>query len=296
MHLSMKNIAAIHAAAVSVPPAVCFDLPERVLQFGTSTLLRGLADTIIDKANRQGIFNGRVVAIERAGARHLAALQRQDGLYTVCTRPPANGHPQEKKFVINASISRVLKDRINWDEILRCAANPLLQLILSDTAATGIALTKDNVHASPPQSFPGKLLAFLYQRFKIFQGDPSKGMVILPFEPIPDNGETLEAIVLELAHQNGLETACLDWLENCNYFCNAIAERAIRDQWSVDQRLETERVTGYRDDLMLLPGENFYWAIESGEAAVKEIISFNKADNNIVIVPDLYSIPLPKPY
>jgi len=31
-----------------------FELPEKVLQFGTGVLLRGLPDYFIDKANKQG--------------------------------------------------------------------------------------------------------------------------------------------------------------------------------------------------------------------------------------------------
>lgn len=292
MYLSRKNINSIPSTGVAVPPAACFDLPEKVLQFGTSALLRGLADAIIDSANRQGTFNGRVVAIGRAGTQQMTALQRQDSLYTICNGSHDHNLSTEKKYSINAAISRVLKDRIDWDAILRCAANPLMQIILSDTTPTGITLTKDNVHASPPQSFPGKLLAFLYQRFKIFHGDPSKGMVIIPMEPIPGNGEKLEAIVLELAHQNGLETACLDWLENSNYFCNSMAERTIKDQWTHEQKEAAEAVMGYRDELMLLPARKFYWAIESAEAAVKEILAFSQADSNIMIVSDMNKLPL----
>ncbi|TAE59987.1 MAG: altronate oxidoreductase, partial [Bacteroidetes bacterium] len=38
-----------------------FELPERVLQFGTGVLLRGLCDYLIDKANKEGHFEGRVL-------------------------------------------------------------------------------------------------------------------------------------------------------------------------------------------------------------------------------------------
>ncbi|WP_315817271.1 hypothetical protein [Paraflavitalea speifideaquila] len=96
---------------------------------------------------------------------------------------------KSRRKILNASISRVLAAKNDWDEILKCAANPDMQIIISNTTEVGITLIKDNVHASPPESFPGKLLAFLYQRFKVFQGDSSKGMVIIPTELIPDNGK-----------------------------------------------------------------------------------------------------------
>src|SRR2546426_8584483 len=41
------------------------DLPERVLQFGTGTLLRALCATFVDAANTAGTFSGRSVVIQR---------------------------------------------------------------------------------------------------------------------------------------------------------------------------------------------------------------------------------------
>lgn len=51
-------------AGVSLPDARLLQLPETVLQFGTGVLLRGLPNYLIDKANRQGIFNGRNVVVK----------------------------------------------------------------------------------------------------------------------------------------------------------------------------------------------------------------------------------------
>ena len=73
---------------------------------------------------------------------------------------------------------------MNGMQVLETAANPQMQVIISNTTEVGITLIKDNVHATPPQSFPGKLLSFLYRRFKIFNGDATKGMVVIPTELI----------------------------------------------------------------------------------------------------------------
>ena len=59
MLLTKFNLKNINAGTVSVPDESLFALPEKVLQFGTGVLLRGLPDYFIDKANRQGIFNGQ---------------------------------------------------------------------------------------------------------------------------------------------------------------------------------------------------------------------------------------------
>ncbi len=286
MNLTKKTIDQIKAPGINLPAAGYFELPEKVLQFGTGVLLRGLPDYFIDKANKQGMFNGRIVVIKSTGNGATDAFADQDGLYTHCIQGIENGKKVEEK-ILNASISRVLAAKSDWEEILKCAANPDMQIIISNTTEVGITLIKDNVHASPPESFPGKLLAFLYQRFKVFQGDSSKGMVIIPTELIPDNGKKLEAIVLELAHQNGLETAFLDWLETHNYFCNSLVDRIVPGKLPAVKHRQMEEDNGYRDELMIMSEVYSLWAIEADNDRVRELLSFSKADAGVVIAPDI---------
>src|SRR5438132_12141237 len=102
-----------------------------------------------------------------------------------------------------------------------------MEVIISTTTEVGIQLVHDDIHRHPPVSFPGKLLAFLYGRFKAFNGSGQSGMVIVPTELIPDNGKKLESIVFELAHLNGLEEEFIEWLEQYNYFCNSLVDRIV---------------------------------------------------------------------
>ncbi|MHB1922722.1 MAG: tagaturonate reductase, partial [Chitinophagaceae bacterium] len=65
MILSKKTLDTLHPSSLVNPPDPgIFSLPEKVLQFGTGVLLRGLPDYFIDQANRQGVFNGRVVIVK----------------------------------------------------------------------------------------------------------------------------------------------------------------------------------------------------------------------------------------
>src|SRR5665647_3936037 len=82
MLLSKFNLKNIDAGIVTVPDESLFALPEKVLQFGTGVLLRGLPDYFIDKANRNGIFNGRIVVVKSTDSGDSAAFDKQDGLYT----------------------------------------------------------------------------------------------------------------------------------------------------------------------------------------------------------------------
>src|SRR6188508_3634772 len=106
MQLSKNNIGQIpKRAGLDIPDKKVFELPEKVLQFGTGVLLRALPDYFIDKANKQGIFNGRVVVVKSTDS-DSSAFDRQDGLYTVCVRGIENGNTI-KENIINASVSRV---------------------------------------------------------------------------------------------------------------------------------------------------------------------------------------------
>ena len=131
MNLSKDNLKAIRATGVIKPGEAIFSLPEKVLQFGTGVLLRGLPDYFIDKANRQGIFNGRVVVVKSTESGDAGAFDRQDGLYTLCIRGIEEGKKVEENIICSA-ISRVLSARDQWSDILELAHRPEMQIIISN--------------------------------------------------------------------------------------------------------------------------------------------------------------------
>jgi tagaturonate reductase len=285
MQLSKNSISQVAAKpGLDVPSEKLFELPEKVLQFGTGVLLRGLPDYFIDKANKQGIFNGRVVVVKSTDS-DSSAFDRQDGLYTVCVRGVENG-VTVLEDIINASISRVLGAKTEWQRILECAHNPEMRIIISNTTEVGIQLVQDDITAAPPVSFPGKLLAFLFERFKAFNGSKESGMVIVPTELITDNGSKLESIVLELAHRNNLDYKFIEWLENHNTFCNSLVDRIVPGKPNAAEVKKIEEGLGFTDELMMMSEVFRLWAIE-GDEHVKNVLSFAQADKGMVIVPDI---------
>ncbi|MCB2379881.1 tagaturonate reductase [Hymenobacter sp. BT635] len=283
--LSTHTLGRLSSAAVTLPEAAQLALPEKVLQFGTGVLLRGLPDYLIDKANRQGIFNGRVVVVKSTDGGDITAFTRQDGLYTLCIRGIEDGQQVEENLVSSA-ISRVLSAKSQWAEVLRVAQSPDLQIVISNTTEVGIQLVADDIRQAPPVSFPGKLLAVLYARWQAFGGAPDKGLVIVPTELIPENGTKLEAILLELAHRNGLEADFIDWLETANTCCNSLVDRIVpgRPAAAMQAALETE--LGYSDDLLTMSEAYLLWAIE-GDDKVRQVLTFEQADAGVVVQPDI---------
>lgn len=285
MILSKYNLKKINAPALELPGPQIFDLPEKVLQFGTGVLLRGLPDYFIDKANRNEIFNGRVVVVKSTDTGSVTDFDKKDGLYTIYSKGIENG-AEVNEQVICSAISRVLSASTEWDAILEVARDPHLQVVISNTTEVGIKLVKEDVRKRPPVSFPGKLLAVLYERYKAFNGSTDSGLVIIPTELIVDNGKKLEAIVLELAHLNKLEPEFLDWLESSNSFCNSLVDRIVpgRPDKALSDELETQN--GYTDNLSIMSETYSLWAIE-GDDKIASVLSFAQVDKGVVITPDI---------
>ena len=285
MHLSKNNFKNLIAKpGMDIPDEKLFHLPEKVLQFGTGVLLRGLPDYFIDKANKQGIFNGRVVVVKSTDGSHDEFVQ-QDSLYTICVRGLTDGK-EVKENIINASISRVLAAKSQWEEILKCAHNTNMAIILSNTTEVGIQLVEEDVKKGVPASFPGKLLAFLYERYKAFNGSGDSGMVIIPTELITDNGDALKKIIVELAIFNKFDEHFISWINDSNTFCNSLVDRIVPGKPSGDDLAELETALGYKDALLSMSEPFRLWAIQGNEK-VKEVLSFYKIDDAVKIEPDI---------
>ncbi len=286
MILNKKNLSELPlSAGLAISQDAILNLPEKVLQFGTGVLLRGLPDYFIDHANRKGLFNGRIVVVKSTSNGGISAFDQQDGLYTICVRGISEGEKIEHNTVCSA-ISRVLDARKNWAEILGFAGSPDLKVVISNTTEAGIQLIKENISDTPPLSFPGKLLAILHERYLTFSGDQTKGLVILPTELIPENGQKLKEIVLELAAQNNLGEDFIKWLSRSNSFCNTLVDRIVPGKPGPNVRDQIESELGYKDDLIIVAEVYKLWAIE-GDDHVKRVLSFALADPGVIITPDI---------
>ncbi len=189
-------------------------------------MLRGLPDYFVHKANQEGIFNGRIVVVKSTDRGGVDAFSDQQNLFTHCIRGVEDGQVVEQTF-INTAISRTLSARSEWAEIVQCAHNSELQIVISNTTEVGIQLVDDDLRASPPTSFPGKLTAFLYERFRAFGGSAESGMVIIPTELVVDNGPKLRDIVLEQARRHTLGDEFIQWLTNHTHFCSSLVDRIV---------------------------------------------------------------------
>ena len=285
MELSKKNLAFIYNEDSSKPGPDIFSLPEKILQFGTGVLLRALPDYFVDKANKQGIFNGRILVIKSTSTGEKGAFDRQDGMYTLAVRGLENGVVVDQPVICSA-ISRVLSAMHQWDDILLAAANAHLQVVISNTTEVGIQFVEESIFQKPPASFPAKLLAILFERYKIFNGSPKAGLVIIPTELLTDNGKKLKSILSDLAAFNKLEPSFTDWLDVHNHFCSSLVDRIVPGKPDPETKETLEKEWGYTDDLMSVCEPYRLWAIE-GDDSVRKILSFYEVDAGVIITPDI---------
>jgi tagaturonate reductase len=284
MILSKRTLSDIDSAQADVPSLTHFELPEKVLQFGTGVLLRGLPDYFIDKANKSGKFNGRVVVVKSTSKGDLSNFNMQDCLHTICVRGINDGEVVEEN-IISSAISRVIDANEEWDSVLTVAGSPDLRLIVSNTTEVGLVLVKENIKKTVPESYPGKLLSVLYNRFKLL-GDQVDKLVVIATELVPDNGKLLHNIVLELISYNNLEHTFISWFNAHIFFCNSLVDRIVPGKPEQELLNKVEQDLGYKDELLIMVEPYRLWAIE-GDDEIKSIIGLEGVDDGIIVQPDI---------
>lgn len=255
-------------------------LPEKVIQIGEGNFMRGFVDWMIHQMNNQGLFNGKVVAVQPTPhGKVVPKLLTQDCLYTVSLRGIQAGKRVEKNEIITA-ISRAINPYSHWGDILALAESPQLEFMLSNTTEAGITYYKENYnYKESPLSFPGKVTAILYHRYLAFEDKAKSGLTIIPCELIENNGERLRELVLQYASDWNLPQEFIDWVNEHNKFCNTLVDRIVTG-YPKDELDHYSKTLQYEDSL-LTTGEPYHmFAIEADED-IAEKIPFHKAGLNV---------------
>jgi tagaturonate reductase len=261
--------------------------PVRVLQFGEGNFLRGFADWIIDVMNEKVGFDGNIQIVQpRAHSAHKGEIvNRQDGLFHVVVRGIRNGkNVQETRLV--TCVNGVSNAYGNYGAFLQLAENDHLQFVISNTTEAGIIFNSaDQTIESVPETFPGKLTALLYYRFRYFNGAADKGLIMIPCELIEKNGEVLRDTILQYSQLWNLPDAFRQWIVQHNIFCNTLVDRIVPG-FPADSIAEIEKETGYHDKLVVMAEPFYVWVIE-GPESVRKKFPAEAAGLNVKFVNDL---------
>ena len=255
------------------------------VQFGEGNFMRAFVDYSIQLLNEETEFEGRVDIIQPIEKGMIDELVRQDGKYHIFFEGIVNGEEIREKHLINC-IDQLINPYKDYPAYLKLAENENLTFIFSNTTEAGITFEPDdNINSKPPSSFPAKLLAFLYHRYKRFNGDPAKSVHIIPCELIENNGIALKKILLRISDQFELENDFKNWL-SLNHFYNTLVDRIVPGYPKNNIDFYKSKLT-FDDKLMVTCEPFFLWIIE-GDQKLLDIFPADQLEKiNVIVVPDL---------
>ena len=243
--------------------------PEKIIQFGEGNFLRAFVDWIIWNMDAKTNFNASVVVVQPIERGMVDWLNGQDGLYHVNLQGRLNGEAVNSLERIDV-ISRALNPYSQNAAFMALADQPEIRFVISNTTEAGITFDPAcKFTDAPASSYPGKLVQLLYRRYKTFNGDPKKGLILMPCELIFLNGHHLKECIyryIELwkedlgADYQGFK----DWFTNYNYVCATLVDRIVPGFPRKDIAAIQEKV-GYADNLVVQAEIFHLWVIEKPE-------------------------------
>lgn len=260
-------------------------LPLRILQFGGGNFLRAFVDWMVQILNEETDFNGGVVIVKPTERGDYKTLKSQEGLFTVVLDGIKNGKLIAEKTLIDC-VQEIVNPYSDWENYLALAKNPDIRFIVSNTTEAGIRFnSEDKINENPPQEFPGKLTVWLNHRFQHFNGDVSKGCILLPCELIEENGAVLQKTVLQYADHWNLSDDFKSWIRTANHFCSTLVDRIVSG-YPTDRVDKIQTELEYFDEL-LVAGEYYHSWVIQGDSIVHKELPFSQTDLNVEFVNDL---------
>lgn len=227
----------------------------KIAQFGEGNFLRAFADYYFDILNEEG-GDYAVSIIKPVEYGTLDKFVKQNNRYTVVLRGMENGKAVEKFREVS-----VVKEAFPFEEKEKfdaLAKDPDLRIVVSNTTEAGIYFSeRDTISDLGGSSYPAKLTAFLYERFKA----GLNGLYMLPVELIDDNALNLRRCVESYISHWDLPREFAEWNAKENFYCNTLVDRIV----SGYPRGEEQRFAGLlgKEDGLITVGEPFgLWVIE----------------------------------
>lgn len=277
--------------ALSKQTAPKSNAPERIIQFGEGNFLRAFVDWIIYNMNQKTDFNSSVVVVQPIERGMAEWLNGQDCLYHVNLQGRQNGKPVNELTRIDV-ISRALNPYSQNSAFMALADQPEIRFVISNTTEAGIAFDPNcKFTDAPASSYPGKLTQLLFRRFKTFNGDPKKGLIIMPCELIFLNGHHLKECIaqyIELWKEDfGKDyTRFKNWVNKYCYVCATLVDRIVPG-FPRKEIAQIQKKICYADNLVVQAEIFHLWVIEKPTnmsiAALRKEFPAEKAGLHVLI-------------
>lgn len=257
--------------------------PERIIQFGEGNFLRAFVDWIVRKMNEKTNFNSHVVVVQPIEKGMVDMLNKQDNLYHVNLQGIDKGETVNTLELIDV-ISRSLNPYTDYEAFVQLADQPEIRFVISNTTEAGITFDPAcKLDDAPASSYPGKLTQLLYRRFKTFNGDKSKGLIIFPCELIFLNGHKLKETIYQYIDLWQLGEDFTAWFEEACGVYATLVDRIVpgfprKDIDAIKEKLQF-------NDKLVVQAEIFHlWVIEAPKELAHEFPA-DKAGLNVLFVP-----------
>ena len=244
--------------------------PERILQFGKGNFLRAFAEWTVQQLNESSLeFQSSIAIVEATPRGGGEMINQQDGLYYLILEGIKEGQPTRTTQLIDC-VNRCINPYKEYSAYEQLIESPDLRIIISNTTEAGIQWAEgETLDMQPQPSFPGKMAALLYKRYKQFAGAADKGLIILCCELIENNGDRLKELVLKHANNWDLEADFIEWLEQCCAFCSTLVDRIVSG-FPKDRITEIQSELGYEDQLVVV-GEHYHnWVVKAPDWVAAE--------------------------
>ena len=238
--------------------------PVKVLQFGEGNFLRAFADWMIDVANEKGATDlGIAIVKPRSGkSTVIDTLNRQGCVYHVVLEGVEGGQPKRSiRRITSVETALTPDDHRQYEELI---LSDDLRFVISNSTEAGIRYAQDDVTATVPSTFPGKVTNMLWRRFRHFNGDRTKGLLFLPCELIEDNGARLKEYVLRHASEANLGSEFTEWVEHSCAFADTLVDRIVS---GAPENPEKEKAEIGSDDNAIVKGELYSLWVIGGDRA-----------------------------
>ncbi len=244
-------------------------LPIKVMQFGEGNFLRAFVDWMIERMNRQGVFNGAVRIVQPLPQGMADVINAQDGVYHVILRGVENGKVIESIEKIDC-VDGCLNPATQWEDVIQTALLPELRFVFSNTTEAGIEYRRDT------DTFPAKIARIVTARARA----GLRGLIFIPCELIERNGEKLKECVLRYLD----DPAVMEYVEKKCIFCNTLVDRIVAG-YPRNEAPEYWKKIGVEDDLLVC-GEPFFFFVIEGPGEVQKEFPADQAGLNVLFTND----------
>lgn len=242
------------------------DLPVRAVQFGEGNFLRAFIDWMIDELNKKADFNCAVQIIQPLPEGMCGMINEQDGLYNLVIRGIEKGGKIEKIQLIEC-VKGCTNPYSDWEDAVALFQSRDLRFCFSNTTEAGIEYRQEAYSkGETPHTFPAKVTALLYERFKA----ALPGLIFIPCELIEHNGRNLKEAILRYASDWALGDDFTAYIEKENIFCNTLVDRIVAGYPRGEAPAICESL-GYEDKLLDCCEPFHFFVLEAPEQVEKEL-------------------------